>query len=165
MVTAGRVTGLVALVTMVTAAGAGCGSSGSSSAPKVSVSAAAGNPCQLVSLSEATTILGQGTILNSLAPTGSAPAACSFGHSPLTVVLVHIIPSPFAEASSFYISTPAPAGGVGHGAVCGPSANLSGYSALVGQAGSGDSLLVDGLTSCATVEKFAAVAYSHLQVG
>jgi hypothetical protein len=160
MVTAGRAIGLFALVT---AAGAGCGTGGSSSTPKVSVSVAAGKPCLLISLSEATTILGQGAITQSLAPTASAPAACSFGHSPLTVVLVHIIPAPFAESSSYYISTPAPAGGVGHGAVCGPSANLQGYSALVGPVDSGHSLLVDGLTSCATVEKFATVAYSHLQ--
>jgi hypothetical protein len=160
MVTAGRVIGLLALVTVV---GAGCGTGGSSSTPKVSVGAAAGKPCLLVSLSEATTILGQAAIMKSLAPTASAPAACSFGQSPLTVVLVHIIPAPFAESSSHYISKPAPADGVGHGTVCGPSASLPGYSALVGPVDSGHSLLVDGLTSCATVEKFATVAYSHLQ--
>jgi hypothetical protein len=84
IVTAGRVIGLLALVTV---AGAGCGTGGSGSTPKVSVSASAGKPCLLVSLSEATTILGQGAITKSLAPTASAPAACSFGQSPLTVVL------------------------------------------------------------------------------
>jgi NAD(P)-dependent dehydrogenase (short-subunit alcohol dehydrogenase family) len=78
MVTAGRVIGLLALVTV---AAAGCGTSGSSSAPKVSVSSATGKPCLLVSLSEATTILGQGAITTSLAPTANAPAACSFGRS------------------------------------------------------------------------------------
>jgi hypothetical protein len=160
MITAGRVAGLLVLVMV---AAAGCAASGSSSTPKVSVSAAAAKPCQLVSLSEATTILGQGAITSSLAPTASAPAACSFDHSPLTVVLVHIIPSPFATTSSYYLTRPAPASGVGHGAVCGPSAKLPGYSALVGQLDSSDSLLVDGLTSCPTLEKFATVAYTHLQ--
>jgi hypothetical protein len=160
MLTAGRVIGLLALVT---AAGAGCGTSGSSSTPKVSVGAAAGKPCLLVSLSEATTILGQGAVTNTLPPTGNAPTACSFGLN-LTTVLVQIIPVPFAESPADYISTPAPAAGVGHGAVCGPGVNLTGYlSALVGPLDSGHSLLVDGLASCAIEEKFAAVAYSHLQ--
>lgn len=160
MVRAGRVIGLLALVAVAVA---GCGAGGSSSTPKVPVSAAAGKPCLLVSLSEATTILGQGTVMSSLAPTGSSPAACSFGHPPLIVVLVHIIPAPFTESSATYISTPAPAGGVGHGAVCGPNPNLPDGSALVGPVDSDDSLLVDGLTSCATMEKFATIAYSHLK--
>jgi hypothetical protein len=67
------------------------------------------------------------------------------------------------ESSATYISTPTPAGGVGHGAVCGPNPNLPDGSALVGPVDSDDSLLVDGLTSCATMEKFATIAYSHLK--
>ena len=160
---AGRVIGLLGLVTVAVT---GCGTNGSSSTPKVSVTAAAVTPCLLVSPGEAHTILGPSAVTSSLAPTGGGPAACSFGElqSPLTVILVHIVASPFAQSASSYITNPAPAGDVGHGAVCGPSPSLPDGSALVGPIGSDYSLFVDGLTSCATLEKFATVAYSHLQV-
>jgi hypothetical protein len=175
IVTAGRVIGLLALVTVT---GAGCstasGTAAGTKAPasaaaaaKVPVSAAAGKPCLLVSLSEATPILGHGAITSSLPGTSGLPAACSFGEaqSPLTIIQVHIIPTSFAVSSSFYISGPAPAGTVGHGAVCGASTKLPGGSALVGHVDSETSLLVDGLkTSCTTLEQFATIAYSHLQI-
>jgi hypothetical protein len=163
MVTAGRVIGFLALVAV---AGAGCGTSGSST-PKVSVAAAAARPCLLISPSEATAVLGQRAIPDNT-PGGNVPA-CGFNfdvNPTITYIGFSIVPAPFAQVAPYYIGgSPAPASGVGYGAVCGPSSPFSNTSVLVGPVDSGHSLHVAGIfASCATVEKFATILYSHLRV-
>jgi hypothetical protein len=143
----------------VAAACAACGG-GSGGPGKVSLTAAAANPCLLVSWAEARAILGSGTTRPTrdkgqcLFDSGSAP----LGH----VVSVDIGPGPFSSvAADGLITSPAPTA-AGHGTLCGKTqSGAVGPTSLVGPFGPSHGLLIIG-PSCAVNAKFARQIYLHL---
>ena len=148
------------LAVAVAAACAACGGSGGGPG-KVSLTAAAANPCLLVSPAEARAILGPHTTR----PARGAKGQCLFdsASAPLGhVVSVDIGPGPFhrVDAESL-VTSPAPTP-AGHGALCGQTqSGASGPTSLLGPFGPSHGLLIIG-PSCAVDAKFAQQIYLHL---
>jgi len=145
----------VAVAGLCAACGGGSGGPG-----KVSLTAAAANPCLLVSWAQARAILGSHTTRPTrgkgqcLFDSGSAPA----GH----VVSVDIGPGPFSKVNAeSLVTSPAPTA-AGHGTLCGKTqSGASGPTSLLGPFGPSHGLLIIG-PSCAADARFARQIYLHL---
>jgi hypothetical protein len=128
----------------------------------VSVAAAAGNPCLLVTLSQATAILGAGTEAGGKQGVAGVYGICTYTY-PGNAIGITLNTGPTAVlASTDMVKKPfQAAAGVGHGAVCGADASSAGVIDLISQIDREDWLVVSG-PSCAVDGKFAEAAYGSL---
>jgi hypothetical protein len=170
-----RALGLAAMIALVAAAGVACGSGTSSKPAHISVAEATQNPCQLVSLSQATAILDPGDVTGNVTAGGKQVIAgisssCVYGNLSSTV----IVSLNFGLLAENYATSGMQnsAGTVfaGHAGVCGADTAKYGEAGefelaapiVASPAASAVWLSVDGAPSCAVDAKFAQAVYANL---
>jgi len=152
-----------AMLALAAAACAACGSSSSKPVP-ISVAEATQNPCLLVSLSQATAILGSGATEGSKEVAAGVYSECTYGNDS-TAVSVALEFGPIGEAASLQMmKNSAPVTVAGHAGLCGAETSKYGGGgfAFAAPIKSGVWLSVDGAPSCAVDDKFAQAVYANL---
>ena len=165
---------VVAVLALVAAAGTACSSGLSSKPVHISLAEATKNPCQLVTVGQATAIHGSGGGNVTAADpgvVGGVDSSCEYGSlSPIVTLTLDF--GPIAEYLSVddLNNNSAPIIFAGHAGVCGPDAGKYGtkgdfqLSAPIVKtpAESAVWLSVDGAPSCAVDAKFAQAVYANL---
>lgn len=146
------VAGLLGMAVACAACGGG--------ASTVSASAAAGDPCLLVSQSEAQSILGS-SVQNPQVQEMACQYVSASGQGTVTISINLGAASQAMPIMLHTISKASAQPSVGHSAQCGPYAGNAALSDLYAIIGNSAELVVYG-PSCSVDDQFAKVAFTHL---